>query len=139
MLQFEGDPPIGSSISAWIRGDSVDEEDMDSTLGSHDGLDDGVDGMSNDGVANSLQMLFPWEQEDVDIISEPPSSLRVAFELLRVAIEQCFTDQESYDQSVLARVDNAVASQLGDLNMFIARYGSVAEASACCNPRVLEP
>jgi hypothetical protein len=128
MLQFEGDPPIGSSISARIRGDSVDEEDMDSTLGSHDGLDVGGEGMSNDGVINSSHILFPWEQEGVDITSVPPLSIRVAFELLRVAIEQCFTDQESYEQSVLARVDNAVASQLGDLNIFIARYGSVAEA-----------
>ena len=128
MLQIEGDPPIGSSISARIRGESVDEGDMDSTLGSHEGLDDGFDGMSSDGVANPPQILFPWEQEDGDNISEPPSSLRVAFELLRVAIEQCFTDQESYEQSVLARVDSAVASQLGELSIFIARYGSVADA-----------
>ena len=81
-------------------------EDMESTLGSHDGLDVGGEGMSNDDVINSSHILFPWEHEGVDITSDPPSNLCVAFELLRVAIEQCFTDQESYEQSVLARVDN---------------------------------
>jgi hypothetical protein len=96
-----------------------------STLESDEGMEEGL---STHGDANTPRVSFPWDPPNQDEVPEPPHSQLLAFDLLRTAIERCFADQQRYEEAVVSRVDSAVANQLGELNLFIARYGSVSRA-----------
>lgn len=99
------------------------EYDDASKLESEDGMEVGL---STHGGAIPPRLVFPWDHPNQEDFSEPPLSELLAFELLRSAIEQCFANQQRYEDAVVLRVDSAVANQLGELQMFISRYGSVS-------------
>ena len=116
--------PATLERSARRRVDMSGYDDM-STLESDDGMEDGV--FTREG-AIPPRISFSWEPPHQEGIPEPPSPQLLAFDLLRTAIEQCFIDQQHYEEAVVSRVDSAVANQLGELQVFIARYGSVSRA-----------
>jgi hypothetical protein len=116
--------PTTLERSAGRRTEMSGNDDM-STLGSDDGMEEGL---STREEAIPPRISFPWEPPTQDDLPEPPPPQLLAFELLRTAIEQCFIDQQHYEETVLSRVDSAVANQLGELQMFIDRYGSVSRA-----------